>query len=197
MYDNRHNVLNVRKGLFTELSFLEYNSGFLSDFDFRSVNLDLRSFHPMGNQQVLAWQVKRGWNQQPWTLPVVAETWDGHLNDASGFHVKPEHAFEALDSARGGPVVEGSVGGGTGMICNEFKGGQTHAHDPQTGERVALFNPRLQIWAEHFAWSEEGAEVLGKTPSGRATVVALQMNNTEIVVARRLWVTAGWWPPQD
>jgi L-aminopeptidase/D-esterase-like protein len=72
---------------------------------------------------VLAWQVKRGWSQQPWTLPVVAETWDGHLNDASGFHVKPEHAFEALDSARGGPVVEGSVGGGTGMICNEFKGG--------------------------------------------------------------------------
>lgn len=57
VYDNRHNVLNVRKGLFTELSFLEYNSGFLSDFDFRSVNLDLRSFHPMGNQQVLAWQV--------------------------------------------------------------------------------------------------------------------------------------------
>lgn len=72
---------------------------------------------------VVAWQVKRKWNPQPWTLPVVAETWDGWLNDASGFHVKPEHAFEALDSARGGPVTEGSVGGGTGMVCNEFKGG--------------------------------------------------------------------------
>jgi len=72
---------------------------------------------------VVAWQVKRKWNPQPWTLPVVAETWDGYLNDASGFHVKPEHAFEALDSARGGVVAEGSVGGGTGMICNEFKGG--------------------------------------------------------------------------
>ena len=72
---------------------------------------------------VVAWQVKRKWNPQPWTLPVVAETWDGHLNDASGFHVKPEHAFEALDSARGGAVTEGAVGGGTGMICNEFKGG--------------------------------------------------------------------------
>jgi L-aminopeptidase/D-esterase-like protein len=54
---------------------------------------------------------------------VVAETWDGHLNDVNGFHVKPQHAFEALEAARGGAVAEGSVGGGTGMICNEFKGG--------------------------------------------------------------------------
>ena len=81
--------------------------------------------------------------------------------------------------------------------CNEFKGGQTHAHDPQSGDRVSLFNPRLQIWAEHFAWSKDGVEILGKTPCGRATIVALQMNNSEIVVARRLWVSAGWWPPQD
>jgi L-aminopeptidase/D-esterase-like protein len=58
-----------------------------------------------------------------WSLPVVAETWDGELNDVNGFHVKPENAFEALNSARGGPVTEGSVGGGTGMICNDFKGG--------------------------------------------------------------------------
>ena len=58
-----------------------------------------------------------------WSLPVVAETWDGHLNDINGFHVKPAHAFAALDSAAGGPVAEGNVGGGTGMICYEFKGG--------------------------------------------------------------------------
>lgn len=58
-----------------------------------------------------------------WSLPVVAETWDGWLNDINGFHVKPEHAFAALDGARGGPVTEGNVGGGTGMICYEFKGG--------------------------------------------------------------------------
>ena len=54
---------------------------------------------------------------------MVAETWDGYLNDINGFHVKPEHAFHALDTAHGGPVEEGNVGGGTGMICNEFKGG--------------------------------------------------------------------------
>jgi L-aminopeptidase/D-esterase-like protein len=58
-----------------------------------------------------------------WSLPVVAETWDGELNDIEGFHVKQEHAFEALDAARGGPVTEGGVGGGTGMICHDFKGG--------------------------------------------------------------------------
>lgn len=57
------------------------------------------------------------------SLPVVAETWDGYLNDANGFHVKKEHVFEALDSARSGPVAEGNVGGGTGMVCHEFKGG--------------------------------------------------------------------------
>jgi D-aminopeptidase len=58
-----------------------------------------------------------------WSLPVVAETWDGWLNDINGFHVKPEHAFQAIESAHGGLVEEGAVGGGTGMICNGFKGG--------------------------------------------------------------------------
>ncbi len=58
-----------------------------------------------------------------WTLPMVAETYDGYLNDTNGFHVTPQDAFHALDSARAGPVAEGNVGGGTGMICYEFKGG--------------------------------------------------------------------------
>jgi len=75
---------------------------------------------------VIQWRVTHG---QPdasgywWSLPVVAETWDGWLNDINGFHVKPEHAFHAMDSAHSGPVEEGNVGGGTGMICNGFKGG--------------------------------------------------------------------------
>jgi L-aminopeptidase/D-esterase-like protein len=74
---------------------------------------------------VIAWAVKHydfdksDW----WSLPVVAETWDGWLNDINGFHVKPENAYAALDEARGGRVAEGNVGGGTGMICYEFKGG--------------------------------------------------------------------------
>jgi len=75
---------------------------------------------------VIAWRVKRGppdasgyW----WSLPIVAETYDGFLNDINGFHVKANHAFEALDGAKSGPVTEGNVGGGTGMICYGFKGG--------------------------------------------------------------------------
>jgi len=58
-----------------------------------------------------------------WALPVVAETYDGSLNDINGFHVKKEHVFDALNSARAGPVKEGNVGGGTGMVCHMFKGG--------------------------------------------------------------------------
>ena len=71
---------------------------------------------------ILQWQVSRP-NMQPWGLPVVAETYDGSLNDINGFHVKPEHVLAALDAARGGAVAEGNVGGGTGMICHGFKGG--------------------------------------------------------------------------
>ncbi len=74
----------------------------------------------------IAWRVTHGAADATgywWSLPVVAETWDGWLNDINGFHVKPEHAFHALDTAHGGAVEEGSVGGGTGMICNGYKGG--------------------------------------------------------------------------
>jgi D-aminopeptidase len=75
---------------------------------------------------VIAWRLKHGGPDKDgysWSLPVVAETWDGYLNDVNGFHVKPEDVFHALDSAHPGAVEEGNVGGGTGMICNEFKGG--------------------------------------------------------------------------
>jgi D-aminopeptidase len=75
---------------------------------------------------VIAWRVKKAPPDQDgysWSLPVVAETADDDLNDMNGFHVKTEHALQALDTAHGGPVEEGNVGGGTGMICNEFKGG--------------------------------------------------------------------------
>ncbi len=75
---------------------------------------------------VIAWRLKH-FPPDPdgywWSLPVVAETWDGELNDINGFHVKPADAWSAMDGAHGGPVAEGNVGGGTGMICYEFKGG--------------------------------------------------------------------------
>ena len=77
--------------------------------------------HSVGavHEGTVAWSSRLG----EWSLPVVAETYDGLLNDVNGFHVRPEHARQALDSARGGPVPEGNVGGGTGMVCHGFKGG--------------------------------------------------------------------------
>ena len=74
---------------------------------------------------LIAYDVARwtGPGTMPWRLPVVAETSDLWLNDMHGFHVKPEHVFAALDAAASGPVAEGCVGGGTGMLCHEFKGG--------------------------------------------------------------------------
>ncbi len=72
---------------------------------------------------VVDWMVRHRLAEELWGLPIVAETWDGYLNDLNGFHVKPEHAFAALDSAHGGRIAEGNVGGGTGMHTFEFKGG--------------------------------------------------------------------------
>jgi L-aminopeptidase/D-esterase-like protein len=72
---------------------------------------------------MIDWGLKHHRALQPWSLPVVAETWDGELNDINGFHVKPQDALDALNHASGGRVAEGAVGGGTGMICYEFKGG--------------------------------------------------------------------------
>jgi D-aminopeptidase len=72
---------------------------------------------------VVAWAHEHGLLENGWTLPVVGETWDGFLNDITAFHVTREHAFAAIEGARPGPVSEGSVGGGTGMVCYGFKGG--------------------------------------------------------------------------
>ena len=81
--------------------------------------------------------------------------------------------------------------------CNEFKGVQSEAADPETGEHVPLFHPRQQRWTVHFTWSGDGTQIIGRTPSGRATVLALRMNNADIVAARHLWVSVGWHPPTE
>jgi L-aminopeptidase/D-esterase-like protein len=100
----------------------------LEDSGFLDGPVMITNTHSVGvvRDAVIAWRMKKAppdADGYDWSLPVVAETADDELNDMNGFHVKPEHAFHALDTAHGGPVEEGNVGGGTGMICNEFKGG--------------------------------------------------------------------------
>jgi len=80
-------------------------------------------------------------------------------------------------------------------LCNNFKGVQTDALDPQTAQRVPLYDPRRQHWSEHFQWSGDGTQILGRTSHGRATVIALQLNNLIAVMVRREWVASGWHPP--
>jgi L-aminopeptidase/D-esterase-like protein len=96
----------------------------LQESGFLEGPIAITNTHSVGvvRDAILQWQAHTP-GLQPWGLPVVAETYDGLLNDINGFHVKPEHVFAALDGAAGGRVTEGAVGGGTGMICNGFKGG--------------------------------------------------------------------------
>jgi 5-methylcytosine-specific restriction endonuclease McrA len=82
-------------------------------------------------------------------------------------------------------------------LCNDHKGDQVAATDPQSGDTVRLFDPRHQVWADHFAWTETGERIVGLTPTGRATVVALNLNRPELVTARTAWVSVGWHPPPD
>ena len=87
--------------------------------------IGLTNTHSVGvvRDAIIAWQVKHKIQYQPWALPVVAETADAWLNNMNGFYVKENHVVEALDSATSGQIAEGNVGGGTGMMCYEFKGG--------------------------------------------------------------------------
>ena len=102
----------------------------LQESGFLEGPLLLTNTHSVGTVRdaVIKWQFERGlydpfFADQFFLLPVVAETFDGLLNDINGFHVKEAHVFEALNSAASGPVAEGNVGGGTGMVCHGFKGG--------------------------------------------------------------------------
>jgi hypothetical protein len=82
-------------------------------------------------------------------------------------------------------------------LCNSHKGDRLAALDPQTGEVVRLFDPRRQAWSDHFLWTSDGTLVAGRTPVGRASVLALQLNRPALVRSRLLWVLVGWHPPEE
>lgn len=110
----------------------------------------LTNTHSVGvvRDAVIAWRIRAGEPDASgywWSLPVVAETWDGDLNDINGFHVRPEHAWQALDQAKGGQVAEGNVGGGTGMSCHEFKCGiGTASRSIEVGDRNYMLGALVQ-----------------------------------------------------
>jgi L-aminopeptidase/D-esterase-like protein len=123
----------------------------------------------------IAWSVKHDKLFQPWSLPVVAETWDGTLNDINGFHVKPEHVVAALDGARGGAVAEGNVGGGTGMICYEFKCGSGTA-SRRVSSDAGGYTVGVFVQANHGRRSE--LRIAG-IPVGRAIPVVRSPGDEE------------------
>jgi hypothetical protein len=83
-------------------------------------------------------------------------------------------------------------------LCNRHKGDRVAAIDPETGSESALFHPRLERWSEHFRWSEDGLRIVGLTPTGRATVAALHLDDDPLALAVRAnWILAGWHPPAE
>jgi L-aminopeptidase/D-esterase-like protein len=111
--------------------------------------------HSVGvvRDEVIAWQVKNDKLFQPWSMPVVAETFDGYLNDTNGFHIKKQHVLEALEQAKSGAIAEGNVGGGTGMICYEFKGG-TGTASRRLPDKDGGYTVGVLVQANHGARSQ-------------------------------------------
>jgi hypothetical protein len=110
-----------------------------------------------------------------------------------GYRLSIEHI---IPDAKGGKTVEENLWLAC-HACNEFKAARIEGNDPVTGKRIRLWNPRRQKWLDHFCWNEDGTEIIGLTPCGRATAATLQLNRPELVAARWLWVQVGWWPPQE
>jgi hypothetical protein len=96
----------------------------------------------------------------------------------------------------GGPTEEGNLWLAC-SLCNNHKGNRVAAHDPLSGEIVPLFNPRRQVWAEHFEWSDTGERIVGLTTTGRATILALSLNRPSLVFTRQAWISVGWHPPRE
>ena len=101
-----------------------------------------------------------------------------------------------IPQSRGGATSEANLWLSCAQ-CNMRKNDRLVAGDPTTGEDVPLFDPRRQVWSEHFAWAEAATLIVGLTATGRATVSALDLNRRLLVEARRMWVAAGWHPPAE
>jgi L-aminopeptidase/D-esterase-like protein len=136
------------------------------------------------------WMLRHGWRFS-WVTPVVAETYDGGLNDINGFHVRKEHVFEALDKASVGPVAEGNVGSGTGMTCHQFKGGigtssrrlQANQGSYTVGVLVQCnYGSRAQLRIAGAPVGQEITDLLPRNVAGRREVGDLAGDGSIIIV---------------
>ncbi len=121
-----------------------------------------------------------------------------------GYCLSPQHLVMArLEIEHIVPIAKGGNNEEANLslacpLCNRYKGDKIAAVDPETGETVPLFNPRTQVWPEHFRWIDNGMRIIGLTPIGRATVMALHLSDDpDALEVRSYWILAGWHPPQD
>lgn len=121
-----------------------------------------------------------------------------------GFCLSPQHlVMGLLEIEHLIPLAQGGTSDESNLwlacsICNGHKSEKIAALDPDTTEVVRLFNPRIDDWHTHFRWSDDGMTIIGKTPIGRATVIALHLDSDPIALAvRSIWVEVGWFPPED
>ncbi len=138
----------------------------------------------------------------------VAPELDRRVREAAkhrcGYCLSPQRLVMArleiehiIPVARGGTADESNLWLSC-PLCNRFKGDRTAALDPESGEEIPLFNPRLQRWSEHFRWTVDGLRIVGLTSTGRATVAALHLaDDPDAIEVRGFWVMAGWHPPRD
>ncbi|MBR8834824.1 MAG: HNH endonuclease [Stigonema ocellatum SAG 48.90 = DSM 106950] len=121
-----------------------------------------------------------------------------------GYCLSPQHLVMArLEIEHIIPIAKGGSNDESNLwlacpLCNRYKSDKIVGVDPETGEKVKLFNPRTHLWFEHFFWSEDGVRIVGKTPIGRATIAALHLSDDpDALEVRSYWVLAGWHPPVD
>jgi hypothetical protein len=121
-----------------------------------------------------------------------------------GYCLSPQHLVMArLEIEHVIPLAHGGTDDESNLwlacpICNGHKSDKIEARDPETGAMVPLFHPNRQVWSDNFQWADDGLRILGKTPTGRATVIALHLSDdADALEVRSHWVLAGWHPPVD
>jgi hypothetical protein len=120
-----------------------------------------------------------------------------------GYCLSPKKYMPNLEIDHIIPVVRGGTNEEANLwlachICNGHKASKVSAIDPLTGKEALLFNPRTQNWYEHFRWSDDALRVIGLTPTGRATVIALHLDSDpDAITMRENWVEVGWYPPLE